>query len=84
MTSTLAAHYERRRAHLRDGYPGYYDEHLKRIFAVFIILTGIYMIIKTLPKSASKEPPATADGRGRCRSSATTEESGNHSNQHES
>lgn len=31
---------------------------LKRIFAVFIILTGINMIIKTLPKPAMREPPA--------------------------
>jgi uncharacterized membrane protein YfcA len=30
---------------------------LKRMFAVFIILTGIHMIIKTLPKSAAKETP---------------------------
>lgn len=30
---------------------------LKRVFAVFIILTGINMIVKTLPKPAPKEPP---------------------------
>lgn len=30
---------------------------LKRIFAVFIIITGIHMIIKTLPRPAAKEPP---------------------------
>ncbi len=29
---------------------------LKRIFAVFIICTGIYMIIKTLPKPSAQEP----------------------------
>jgi len=34
---------------------------LKRIFAVFIIITGIYMIIKTLPKPASKEPPTSPE-----------------------
>lgn len=28
---------------------------LKRIFAVFIILTGVYMIIKTLPKPAARD-----------------------------
>jgi len=30
---------------------------LKRVFAVFIIITGIYMIIKTLPRPTAKEPP---------------------------
>jgi uncharacterized membrane protein YfcA len=30
---------------------------LKRIFDVFIIITGVHMIIKTLPEPASKEPP---------------------------
>ncbi len=30
---------------------------LKRVFAVFIIIIGIYMIIKTLPDSTAKEPP---------------------------
>jgi uncharacterized membrane protein YfcA len=30
---------------------------LKRAFAVFIIITGFYMIIKTLPGPAPKEPP---------------------------
>lgn len=30
---------------------------LKRIFAVFIIITGIHMIIKTFPKPAAKELP---------------------------
>lgn len=30
---------------------------LKRIFAVFMILTGIYMFTKTLPKPVTKEPP---------------------------
>jgi uncharacterized membrane protein YfcA len=35
---------------------------LKRTFAVFIILTGIYMIIKTLPNTpAVKEPPLVED-----------------------
>lgn len=30
---------------------------LKRMFAVFIILTGIHIFMKTLPKPAAKEPP---------------------------
>jgi hypothetical protein len=32
MTSTLAAHYERRRRGLKDSFTGYYDEHLARLF----------------------------------------------------
>jgi len=33
MTSTLAAHYERKRQHLGDEFPGYYDAALQRLFA---------------------------------------------------
>jgi hypothetical protein len=33
MTSTLDAHYERRRRGLKDAFTGYYDEHLARLFA---------------------------------------------------
>jgi len=31
---------------------------LKRIFAVFVILTGINMLVKSFPKAAAKEPSA--------------------------
>lgn len=33
MTSTLRAHYQKRRKHLGDGFPGYYDECLLRLFS---------------------------------------------------
>jgi hypothetical protein len=33
MTSSLAAHYERKREYLRDEFPGYYDPSLQRLFA---------------------------------------------------
>jgi len=33
MTSTLGAHYQRKREHLGDEFPGYYDESLRRLFA---------------------------------------------------
>jgi uncharacterized membrane protein YfcA len=32
---------------------------LKRMFAVFIIITGIHMFIKSYAKPAQKEPPQT-------------------------
>jgi len=33
MTSTLAAHYERKRQYLGEEFPGYYDPSLRRVFA---------------------------------------------------
>lgn len=34
---------------------------LKRIFAVFIILTGVHMLVKSSAKPAAKEPPYAED-----------------------
>ena len=36
---------------------------LKRMFAVFIILTGIHMFTKSLSKPAAKEPPQQVESK---------------------